>query len=159
MQTACTLAGFVGAQALWGVSEGGALVPLLAFESAEGQRSMDRFPGEDVAAAIDAALEGQVANAGGQPVSVVAHQARLPLADGPVDAMVLYVVDRVARRRVVLGVPFALEPELAVLTLQVLHVDNVEERELEALVDAFFTGVEGHPYGTRLWAEHFRDIS
>jgi hypothetical protein len=118
---------------------------------------MDTVEDEDPQAAITRAVEVQSTNAGDHPTSVLAHGARLPLADGDTDTLVLYLADHVNRRRLVLGLPYRPAPNFAVLTVQVLHTDDVAERELEGLIDVFFTGVEEHPYGQRIWTDHFQD--
>ncbi len=152
MDTACRLAGFVGAQALWHLSTGGPLTPTVAFESADGQRSMAPL---DPTTTVDQAHDVQRANAGGHPVSALAHEAVLGLGEGPTPTLVLYIVDHAARRRIVLGVPYSQEGDFTVRTLQVLDLTSVTAGDLEPLIEAFFDGVEGHPHGKRLWGEHF----
>ena len=52
MITASKLAGFFAAHAIWSVSEGETLIPMLAYTRESDDRTMERFVGDDLAQSV-----------------------------------------------------------------------------------------------------------
>jgi hypothetical protein len=158
MEQACQLAGFFAAHAIWSVSDGEMLIPMLALEDAEGQRSMLRLIDDDTASAVAAGQERQATNPEGHACSALLHDAYLTLGDseeGKLDAIVIHVVDHDSGARLVIGVPYRHADEgFAVHRPKFLEAEGIDEDALEPLGQAFFAGVDAHEQGSAVWNEH-----
>lgn len=161
MDDACRLAGFFAAHAIWSVSDGEVLIPMLAQETTAGERSLRRFMDEDLEAAVEVAHEQQDANADGHARSVLLHDAYLHLdpedEEAKVDAVVLHVVDHGTGARLVIGVPYRpadAEGGFAVHRPKFLEADGLDEDLVPQLGEAFFAGVDEHEQGVAVWNAH-----
>jgi hypothetical protein len=155
MEQACHLAGFFAAHAIWSVSDGETLIPILATETTGGERSMMRLVDEDLAAAVGAGHERQDANPEGHARSVLLHDAYLHLDDHKVDAVIAHLTDHDTGARLVIGIPYRpAEQGFAVHRVKFLEADGVDEATVDQLGQAFFVGVEAHEQGAAVWNEH-----
>lgn len=90
MLTAFELAGFIAAHAVWCVSDADGLVPMVAFQTDDGQRKFERLVFDDAGEAVEHGrkqLEGDPFNAND---GVLAYDGRIATPEGKkVDAIIL----------------------------------------------------------------------
>ncbi|MDG4826321.1 hypothetical protein O7635_31105 [Asanoa sp. WMMD1127] len=153
MQQTAHLAGFFAAHGIWNVSDGGALIPMLGHEAADGQRGMMRFAGGDIADGARAGREVLESNPDGAARAVLVVDAYLHLPAGRVDALMVDAVEY-GPRPVSLKIAVPYRPQssgFAVHRPKVLQVVGVPEGDHPALFEAFFAGVDAHEPAAAVW--------
>ncbi|QFG25527.1 hypothetical protein [Actinomadura sp. WMMB 499] len=157
------MAGFFAAHGVWSVSTGETLIPMLAYESPNGERGMERLVQDDVG---DAARAGQEALHTGQDDrvrAVLVIDAYLHLEAGRVDALIIEAVEYLpSRRSMKMAVPYrpeATSEGFAVFRPKFLEAEGIDEAEVPALADSFFSGVDSHEKAAGIWDAHLVDES
>jgi hypothetical protein len=89
MVTASELAGFFAAHAIWCVSDGDTLIPMLAYTTEAGERNMIRLAGNDLAKSVEAGKQQLEANAMDATDAVLVFDGRIPVGDEKLDAIIL----------------------------------------------------------------------
>lgn len=156
---ALNLAGFFAAHGIWCVSDGGPLVPIGAHEQADGQRGMIRFMDEeDLERAVARGktwLEGNPDNASHR---VLIYDGYVTLGSWRTDALLVEV--RSAQEpaaRLSMALPYRAPDDprgFAVFRPKFISWEGVAEPEHEAWGEAFFSGVDAHEQGARVWNDH-----
>jgi hypothetical protein len=157
MDTVAQLAGFIGAHAIWCVSDEGPLVPIVGFDRADGSRGLVRFASDSLEVGVAQARAWLEEN----PESVVAAVAALdgyyPLPSGKTDAVLLegYLYTP-SRRRFNMALPY--RPQTTVSTFAVYRPKfgqiEVENADYTALANSFYSGVDAHEKGAEVWNAH-----
>jgi hypothetical protein len=153
------LAGYFAAHALWCVSDGSTLVPMMAVQRETGGGELHRLVDDDQQRAIAMGRERLVANPDGASRSVLIYDVSVTLPSGRTDALMLDVVDydppRSATRMVIpyraagAGQRFAVHPVLVIGGDGTLSSSGPE-------LAAFHRGLGRHEEGARVWRDHFR---
>src|SRR6516164_5654991 len=89
MITASELAGFIAAHALWCVSDADGLIPMVAFTTEDGERTLERLVFDDAGDAIEHGrrrLEEDPLDAND---GVLAYDGRITARGGKLDAIIL----------------------------------------------------------------------
>lgn len=160
MEQAIRLAGFFAAHGVWCVADGEALIPLYAFEDAQGARKMERYDADSLdhgAALARARLAGNEDEASH---AVVVHDGYLSLPSGRIDALILIVRDHAADATLTLAIPYrnAAHPQgFAVHRPKFLDWRGEDEPDYALLGEQFFAGVETHELGDRIWQARLDD--
>ncbi|QKG23239.1 hypothetical protein [Actinomadura verrucosospora] len=153
-------AGFHAAHGIWSVSDGAALVPILAHVGADGAQGLDRLAFDDAAATGQAALEQ---GRDGWVRAVLVTDAYLHLDRGRVDALIVHAVEYVpSRRSLRMAVPYRPESSpggFAVYRPKFIDVAGAGEPDYAALADHFFAGVDSHEHAAAVWNAHLLDES
>jgi hypothetical protein len=158
MITASKLAGFLAAHAIWSVSDGATLIPILGYTTADGKRNMHRLAGDDLGAAVALGKRDLESNAFGADDAVLLYDARIPIGGEKVDAIVIemrayFSLDS----RVVMAVPYtpaAVSGTFRVHKPKLLAWERCEDFDMNTALGAFFDGVAEHEKGAKVWNDH-----
>ncbi|NUO49182.1 MAG: hypothetical protein HOV80_10040 [Polyangiaceae bacterium] len=155
-EKAAELAGFFTAHAVWSVSDGETLVPLLGHEGAAG-RNMIRFAAEQAEEAVRHAKDWLESNPENVARAVLVYDGFLTLGDVRKDALFATVVDYAdPRRSLEIAIPYRPanhDDGFAVYMLKALSSVGLPD-DLGSLVDAFFRGADAHEHGGKIWTDH-----
>jgi hypothetical protein len=150
------LAGFFSAHAVWSVSDGGPLVPMFASSEGSGKPEMKRLAHEQLeqgVAAGRALLEGEL-----EKDRVLIFDGLITLNGKKVDALVVeWRSGSSAEKRVTLGIPYTPETtnqKFLVHRPKVLSADEQSWVELQELLNQFWSGVDQHAEGAKVWNDH-----
>lgn len=151
------LAGFFAAHAVWCVSDGKPLTPLVGYERPDGSRQMVQFAAELLGQAVEQGRAWMDGNPEGARRAAFVYDGYITVGARKVDAL------RVDARllggtevSLLVAVPYrnAEHPGgFAVYRPRFLSFSGPAD-ELEALGKAFFRGVEQHEQGARVWNAH-----
>lgn len=157
MESAAQLAGFFAAHAVWCVSDGATLIPLMGFETADGKRQMQRFMADRIE---DGGRDGQqrlADNPDGAIRAVLVYDGFVTLPAGKVDALVVDIRDYGSpSRSLLMAVPYrpASNPQgFAVHRPKFMHWTG-PGLDYQAVASAFFQGVHSHDKGAGIWSQH-----
>jgi hypothetical protein len=157
MKEAAELAGLFAAHAVWCVADGETLIPFVGFRLQDGSTTMRRFVAERLEDGVAEAKQHLDANPDGATAGVLIHDGFITLPDGKTDALVLEVRS------------FGKDPQSYVSVVPYRHSQKpggfavhrpkfvkstLSPTELASLGEAFFSGVDQHEKGSRIWAEH-----
>ena len=162
MNSAARLAGFFAAHAVWCVSDGETLIPVLGFETPDGKRQMHRFMADRIEQGVQ---EGQARLAGNPDCAtqgVLVYDGFVTLSAGKVDALIVDIRDYgLPSRSILMAVPYrhASSPQgFAVHRPKFLSFAGPEP-DYQAVSSAFFEGVDSHDKGAPVWSQHLDDSS
>ncbi|MEU8803898.1 hypothetical protein [Spirillospora sp. NPDC048819] len=157
------MAGFYGAHGVWSVSGGETLVPMLGYGHPDGSQGMERLVSDDIAVGAKA---GQDALETGRPDwvrAVLIIDAYLHLEAGKTDALIVDAVEYLpTRRSLKMAIPYRPQPTaqgFAVYRPKFLEVTGIDEPDIAALADSFFSGVDSHEQAAAVWNAHLLDES
>jgi hypothetical protein len=156
MKKAVELAGEFAAHAIWCVSEGGPLTPILALETPGGGKKMLRFAAENLEDGAEYGRAELESNREGAVHAVLLVDGYLTL-DGPkTDAILIDIkVYREPAVSLSMAVPYR-HPESpdGFAVYRPKFLSELRAGDHEALGEAFFRGVDSHEEGARVWNEH-----
>ncbi len=154
MITASELAGFFAAHAVWCVSDGGPLVPMLAYTTENDERQLERFAHDDLGAAVECGRQKLTANDMDATDAVLIYDGRITVDDEKLDALIIemrayFAPDTVA----VLAIPYTPKEtgEFRVHRPKLLEWTNCDDFDIEFAFEAFFKGVADHEQGAAIW--------
>jgi len=158
METTAELAGFFAAHAIWCVSDGEALTPMLAYLKPDGERGMDRLVSENMEEAVATGQQWLAENKQGAAGAVLVYDAYVTLESGKTDALVVEARQYdAAQRSFQMIVPYrnAKAPGgFAVHRPKLVSVTGYADPPFDAIADAFFRGVDSHEKGAEVWSSH-----
>ena len=153
MITASKLAGFFTAHAIWSVSDGEDLIPMLAHDDFDGNRQMSRL-----------AMEGEQAVEHGRQLleknesdamdGALLYQGWIQLDQGKIDAIIIELRTYFSLdSRAVYAIPYTpgSSGTFKVHSPKILEWDHCEDFDMNRAMEAFFEGVEEHEEGARVW--------
>ena len=158
MITACELAGFFAAHAIWSVSDGGALVPILAYTTGDDERKMERLAQDDVAEAVASGKDRLTSNEMDAIDGVLLFDGRISFDDeDELDAIIIEIRTYFSLdSEAVLAVPYSPASEsgdFRVHKPKLVEWKDCDDFDLETAMDAFFKGVDSHDEGSKVWSE------
>lgn len=156
MLTTAELAGFSSAHAIWSVSDGSTLIPMLTYADQNNERQMIRLVQQPLEVAVqdgkarldtnpmdanDAALlyDGYIAHEGAQVDAVIIELRSYFSPDSRIAIAVPYTPGSGDRFKVH-------KPKL-------LQWAGCEDFDVNEIFKAFFTGIGQHEQGARIWAD------
>ena len=154
MITASELAGFFAAHAIWCVSNGETLVPMLAYATLDGERTMERLVSEDLEAAVASGRQRLEANAMDADDAVLLYDGRITVGDGKLDAIIVEIRAYFSpRSKVLFAVPYTPpgRSRFRVHKPKLMQWEGCEEFDINAASEAFFRGVAKHERGAQVW--------
>ena len=157
---AVALAGFFAAHAIWCVSTGETLIPMVGLERGE-ERTLVRFATEELSEGATKAREHLEANPDGFDRAVMVVDGYVTLGGNKSDALIIEVVEYEPRRSIKIIVPYrsASTPDgFAVHRPKFLAAEG-DSSELAQLGDAYFGGVDAHEEGAKVWNDHLEDLA
>jgi hypothetical protein len=158
MELTVQLAGFFAAHGIWCVVDGGPLVPLVGFETADGKRQMTRFAAPRVEQGVQAGLDWLSQNPKSALRAAFVYDGFVTLSTGKLDALLVEIRDYGPPcRSLKMAVPYRPATEsrsFAVYRTKFLTTD-ISKPDLELLSAAFFRGVESHEKAAPVWSKWF----
>lgn len=159
MNDTATLAGYFAAHAVWSVSEGETMIPLLAFEKFNGTREMARLENPDAGEAVKAGHEWLRSNPDAALRAVLIFDGYVTRESGErTDGLIvearLYGSEP---RSFTMTIPYRNakhEKGLLVYRPSVEQLSDVQTSVAD-LSRAFFRGVNQHRQAAPVWARHF----
>ena len=155
MITASELAGFFAAHAIWCVSDGETLVPMLAYTTADNERQMERLAiDDDLEASVAFGKEKLASNDMDASDAVLLYDARIPIGDEKLDAIIIEMRAYFAPdSEAIVAVPYTPKSsgEFRVHKPKLLAWKNCDEFDMNASLQSFFKGVAGHEQGAAIW--------
>jgi len=158
METTAELAGFFAAHAIWCVSDGEPLIPMLAYLKPDGERGMDRIALDNFEEAVAAGQQWLAENKHDAAGAVLLYDAYVTLESGKTDALVLEARQYdAAPRSFQMIVPYRnaqATDGFAVHRPKLVSVTGYDDPPFDAIADAFFRGVDSHEKGAEVWSAY-----
>lgn len=154
MEQALELAGFFAAHGVWCVSEGEALIPMLAQIDQGGSRSMSRFVAERLEDGVAEGKEKLIANASGCVCAVLVYDGYITLPSGKIDALLMELRSYLGQISLKMAVPYRgrhTPQGFAVYRPKFLAYDGNDSPDYSKFGDVFFKGVDSHSQGAAVW--------
>ncbi|WP_395743662.1 hypothetical protein [Prosthecobacter sp.] len=157
MELAAKLAGFLTAHAVWCVSDGGPLIPLMGFKTPDGKRQMHRFMTDRIEQGVREGQDRLSRNLEGATRAALIYDGFVTLPMGKVDALLVDIRDHsLPSCSLLMAVPYrpASSPQgFAVHRPKFLSFAGPEP-DYQALGAAFFQGVDSHDKAAPVWSRH-----
>ena len=156
MITAAKPSGFFAAHAIWCVSDGDTLIPMVAYTTEAGERKMERFAHDDLESAVDAAkarLDSGELNADD---AALIYDGRITLESGKLDAVMIEMRTEFSPgSQATIAVPYspANPGTFRVHKPKLLQWDQCEDFDLDSALESFFEGVAEHEKGNQIWSQ------
>ncbi len=157
MMTACELAGFVAAHAVWSLADDGAFTPMLAFTLQDESRTLERLAFADVREALEHGrrrLKDDPFSAGD---GVFAYNGLIDTGGEQFDAVILEIVAYwLADSGATVAVPYTPATpgptnRFRVHQPHLLEWHGCEDFGKDAMLRAFYEGVDSHSEGAKVW--------
>lgn len=155
MEESLELAGYYCAHAVWCVSDGETLIPMLATARPERPAHMRRFEGEELQECVARARAALESNPDGDAVAAVLYDAYVNLPEGKTDAIVVEATDYASGSRTVVAIPYrhASHPGgFAVFCPRVLALPH--GGDLQSVADALRRGIGKHEKAAEVWSRY-----
>jgi hypothetical protein len=154
MEASAELAGFFAAHAIWCVSEGDALTPMLCYVKQDGTKAMRKLEADSPEDAIAGARQWLIDNPDSATRAVLVYDGLINLPSGKTDAVVLEVCSFGDEPRSFgIAVPYrnVEDPRgFAIHRPKFLTFDG-SAPSFDLLGAAFFRGVDQHLQGAEVW--------
>ena len=156
MLTASKLAGFFAAHAIWCVSDGETLTPMLAYTTENGERQMERLVvnNDDLAASVAYVKERLESNAMDANDAALLYDGRISIDEEKTDAIIIEMRTYFSPdSEAVMAVPYTPKQtgKFRVHKPKLLGWKNCEDFDMNAALQSFFDGVHAHEKGARIW--------
>src|SRR5262245_42211628 len=157
MAVLVTLAGFFAAHAVWSVSDGETLIPIIAYVDSTGQRHMFRVETERLEEAVAQGREWLKRNPEKATHAVLVFDGFISLPAGKTDALILEAVSYGKDpRSLIISVPYrgAQAPGGFAVHRPKFQPRDPETIDAEQVGKDFFAGVHEHSQGAEIWSAH-----
>ncbi|BDU22198.1 hypothetical protein [Dyella sp. GSA-30] len=155
MELAVELAGFFAAHAVWSVSEGEVLVPMLAQVDQGGARSMSRLVADRLEDSVEDGKQRLATNSDGSVYAVLVYDGYITLPSGKTDALLLDIrAYRDPVETLTMALPYRNQQSpqgFAVHRPKFLQYQGGGSSDYARWSDAFFRGVDAHQQGAAVW--------
>jgi len=152
--TASRLAGFFAAHAIWCVSDGDTLIPILAYTTEDGERKMERLAFDDLGEAVEVGKQRLASNEMNAEDAALLYDARIPIDDRKFDAIIIETRAYFSPgSEAILAIPYTPSngSEFRIHRPKLLAWEECEDFDLDAAMTAFFEGVDSHEQGSAIW--------
>jgi hypothetical protein len=157
MITASKLAGFFAAHAIWCVSDGATLVPMLAYTTEDDQRRMERLVvDDDLQASVAHGKQMLESNTMDATDAVLLYDGRIPIGNQKADAIIIEMRAYFSPgSEAVMAVAYTPKQsgKFRVHKPKLLGWTNCDDFDMDAAVQSFFKGVDGHEKGAKIWSD------
>lgn len=154
MIAASHLAGFLGAHAIWCVSDGATLVPMLGYTDQDDKRILNRLVGPELSAAVAQGQEQLASNPMDANDAALLYDGRITLGEVKVDAIIIEIRAYFSpQSEAMLAIPYTPKTSGAfrVHKPKLLAWKNCEDFDMNQALQAFFDGVTSHEEGNKVW--------
>ncbi|MEM8593320.1 MAG: hypothetical protein AAGF06_00675 [Pseudomonadota bacterium] len=153
MKDVVTMAGFFTSHAVWNVSSGDQLIPLMGTLSHSGTKDMIRFMAEPELA--EKAMDDMSDSVAGM---AFIQDGLVALDTGKTDALIVTIrFQQESHRCIRLLIPYrpvSHDDGFLLNTLQVSALDGFDETDVSWIIDSFFIGLEQHTEGRTVWSRY-----
>ena len=156
MITASRLAGFFAAHAIWSVSDGETLIPILGYTGEDDERVLNRLAGPDPAAAVAQGKAQLASNPMDANDAVLLYDGRIALGESKIDAILVEMRAYFSpQSEAVLAVPYRPKSSgiFRVHKPKVLVWKNCEDFDVNRALQEFGDGVTSHEKGSKIWTD------
>lgn len=156
MNTASELAGFCAAHAIWCVSRGDTLIPMLAYTNEDGGRQLERFAHGDPASAVEFGKHRLEANEMDADDAVLLYDGRISIGREKLDAIIIEMRAYFSPdSRAVVAVPYSahVKGQFRVHKPKLLAWERCEDFDPGCAMESFFKGIAEHAEGSAIWNE------
>ena len=156
MITASKLAGFFAAHAIWSVSEGDALIPMLAYTREIDDRTMERFVGEDLAQGVAEGKRKLQSNVMDADDAALVYDGLITIRREKVDAIIVEMRAYFSpESEAIIAVPYTpgSKEVFRVHRPKLLVWKYCDDFGTEDVIHSFFDGVAEHEAGSKVWSE------
>jgi hypothetical protein len=157
MEAAMELAGFFAAHGIWCVSDGQTLIPLVAYETADGKRQMNRLVSDRIEEGVARGKEWMAKNPERASRAVLVYDGFFTLNSEKTDALIITVRNfSQVEAEVTLAVPYrpASDPNgFAVHRPKFLGFQG-DQPDWQKLGEALWRGIAKHEKGAEVWNKH-----
>jgi hypothetical protein len=156
MITACKLAGYFAAHAIWCVSDGETLTPMLAYITAQNERRMDRLVSDDLDTSVAFGRRKLESNDMDANDAVLLFDGFITLGKAKVDAVIVEIRAYFSSSsEAVIAIPYTPKPSGSFLVHKpkVLEWKDCEDFDIRVALQSFFAGVNEHEKGSEIWKE------
>jgi hypothetical protein len=155
MITASKLAGFFAAHAIWCVSDGDTLIPMLAYTTVDGERKMERLVANDgLEASVAYRKKKLESNEMKANDAVLLYDGRIPIANQKLDAIIIEMrAYSSPGSSAVMAVPYTPKAsgKFRVHKPKLVAWEKCQDFEMNVALKSFFEGVAGHEKGAKIW--------
>ena len=158
MERTARLAGFIAAHAIWSVSDGEVLVTMVGSEAGDGQRKLDRILTERIEESVVQGREQLLKNPQHAARAALAFDGYVTLPDGKTDAVFIEAREYSASgaQPFEIAIPYRSAKAaggFAVYRPKLVKVPP-DMTDCNALLDAFWHGVDSHTKAAEVWNAH-----
>ena len=154
IERAAELAGFFAAHAVWSVSDGETLIPLVGFESPDGKRQMTRIIAERLEEGAARGKDWLARNQVGAARAVLVFDGYITVGTEKTDALHITIRDYAQRDvEITIAVPYRPARHaggFAIHRLKLLGVKGAEA-DRDSIIAAFRAGIAKHEQGSKIW--------
>jgi hypothetical protein len=155
MIAASNLAGCFAAHAIWCVSNGETLVPMLAYTDENDKRVMNRLAGADLGASVAQGKEQLASNPMDANDAVLLYDGRITVGANKVDAIIIEMRAYFSpQSEATLAVPYTPKTSSGAFKVhkpKLLLWKNCEDFDMNHALQSFFDGVSSHEHGNEVW--------
>lgn len=155
MITASNLAGFLAAHAIWSVSDGETLIPILGYTDQDDKRVMNRLLAHDLAEAVNRGKQQLRDNPMDANDAVLLYDGRIDLDGRKVDAIIVEVRAYFSPQSEALhAIPYTPKASGAfrVHKPKLLVWNECEDFDMHQALQAFWDGVGSHEQANKVWS-------
>ena len=157
MITASKLAGFFASHAVWCVSDGETLVPMLAYTTADEERKMERLAiNDDLEASVTYGRKKLESNEMDARDAVLLYDGRIPIGKEKVDAIIIEMRAFFSPdSKAIMAVPYTPKASgrFRVHRPKLVEWTECNDFDMNAAIQSFFEGVDSHEKGAKIWQD------
>jgi hypothetical protein len=157
MLKAAKFGGYFAAHAIWCVGDGETLIPMLAYAD-ENSRKMERLETDDIADSVRIGKDRLASNEMGANVAALLYDARIPVGDEKLDAIVVeFRAYSAPKAALTVALPYTPSTDTTIFKVhkpKILQWENCDDFDLTTLMEEFFKGSTEHEKGSELWNLH-----
>lgn len=154
MITASELAGMFAAHAVWCVSDGDTLIPMLVYTNENDERQMERLAHDELEEAVASGMQKLASNDMNATDAALIYDGRITLDEEALDALIIEMRAYFSPdSEAVIAIPYTPKDtgQFRVHKPKVLVWDDCEDFDLNYAIESFFKGVAGHEKGSEVW--------
>src|SRR5919205_914090 len=154
MITSFKLAGLFAAHAIWCVSDGDTLIPMLVYTTKDDEHKMERLVDDDLEASVAHGKEKLKSNEMDANDAVLLYDGFIPSDNEKVDAIIVEISAYFSPdSEAVMAVPYTPKQtgKFRVHKPKLLGWKNCEDFDMNAALQSFFDGVDEHEKGAKIW--------
>lgn len=159
MITATELAGFFSAHAIWSVSDGETLIPILAYIDENDERKMERLLiNEDLESSVNHGKKKLNSNEMDANDAVLLYDGRITIENEKIDAILVEIRSYFSPgSEATLAIPYTPKSsgKFLVHKPKLIQWDNCDDFDMNLALEAFFEGVARHEKGAKVWNDSF----